>query len=72
MAMWNFNLLSATRTVEATMPFMLYRLAVCLGVAFAALIGAGTFIAFAAFSAKPGGAANVGALMGLGGLAFFR
>ena len=75
MAMWNFNLLSATRTVEATMPFMLYRLAVCLGVAFAALfaalIGAGTFIAFASFSAKPGGAANVGALMGLGGLAFF-
>jgi hypothetical protein len=74
-AMWNFNLLAATRTVEATMPFMLYRLAICLGVAFAclfaALIGAGTFIAFASFSAKQGGIANFGASMGLGALAFF-
>jgi hypothetical protein len=74
-AMWNFNLLAATRTVEATMPFMLYRLAVCLGVAFAslfaALIGAGTFIAFASFSAKQGGIASFGAITGLGVLAFF-
>jgi hypothetical protein len=74
-AMWNFNLLAATRTVEATMPFMLYRLAICLGVAFAslfaALIGAGTFIAFASFSAKQGGIANFGASIGLGVLAFF-
>ncbi len=73
--MWNFNLLAATRTVEATMPFMLYRLAVCLGVAFAALFaalaGAGTFIAFASFSARPGGMANFGALAGLCALAFF-
>jgi len=73
--MWNFNLLAATRTVEATMPFMLYRLAVCLGVAFAflfaALAGAGTFIAFASFSAKPGGIANFGAVAGMGALAFF-
>ncbi len=57
------------------MPFMLYRLAVCLGIAFAclfaALAGAGTFIAFASFSAKQGGMANFGALVGLVGLAYF-
>ena len=73
--MWKFNLLAATRTVEATMPFMIYRLAVCLGVAFAclfaALAGAGTFIAFASFSAKPGGMANVGAVFGLALLGYF-
>jgi len=72
--MWNFNLLAATRTVEAAMPFMLYRLAVCLGTAvaslLAALAGAGTLIAFASFSAKPGGMANVGAALGLGAFAF--
>jgi len=72
--MWNFNLLAATRTVEAAMPFMLYRLAVCLGVAagclFAALAGAGTFIAFASFSAKPGGVAGFGAALGLAAFGF--
>jgi len=72
--MWNFKLLAATRTVEATMPFMLYRLAVCLGTAaaslLAALIGAGTLIAFASFSAKPGGVASFGAALGLGAFAF--
>ncbi len=56
------------------MPFMLYRLAVCLSIAFAclfaALVGAGTFIAFASFSAKPGGMANVGAVAGLAALAY--
>jgi len=72
--MANINLLNATRTVEAAMPFVLYRLAVCLGTAlaclFAALFGAGTFIAFASFSAKPGGAAGFGALLGLAGIAY--
>ncbi len=67
--MWNFNLLAATRTVEAAMPFILYRLAVCLGIAvaslFAALAGAGTFIAFTSFSAKPGSVASFGAALGL-------
>ncbi len=72
--MWEFNLLAATRTVEAAMPFMLYRLAVCLGVAlacvFAAMVGAGTLIAFASFSSKPGSVAGLGAVLGLAGLAF--
>ncbi len=56
------------------MPFMLYRLVVCLGLAFAflfaALAGAGTLIAFASFSAKPGGMANSGAVVGMCALAF--
>jgi hypothetical protein len=72
--MWNFNLLAATRTVEAAMPFMLYRLIICLGTAFAsllaALVGAGSFIAFASFSAKPGSVANIGAALGLAAFAF--
>ena len=72
--MANINLLTATRSVEATMPFMLYRLAVCLGTAlaalFAALFGAGTFIAFASFSAKPGSVGNVGAVLGLAAFAY--
>lgn len=74
MTAMNLNLLSATRTVEATMPFILYRLAVCLGVAlaslFAALAGAGTFIAFASFSAKRGAVGDLGAALSLGALAF--
>lgn len=71
--MWNFNLLAATRAFEAAMPFMLYRLAVCLAVAFAsliaALVGAGTLIAFASFSSNPGKMGNFGAALGMG--AFF-
>ncbi len=73
-AMWDVNLLAATRTVEATMPFMLYRLGVCLGLALASLLaalaGAGTSIAFASFSAKPGSMAGLGAVLGLGAFAF--
>jgi hypothetical protein len=72
--MWNFNLLAATRTVEAAMPFMLYRLGICLAVAFAclfaALAGAGTFIAFASFSSKPSSVASFGAALGLAALLF--
>ncbi|MFM8333724.1 MAG: hypothetical protein ACKN9T_18775 [Candidatus Methylumidiphilus sp.] len=72
--MWNFNLLAATRTVEAAMPFLLYRMAVCLGLAvaslLAALAGAGTLIAFASFSSKPGSVGGLGALLGLAGLVY--
>lgn len=73
--MWDFNLLAATRTFEASMPFMLYRLGICLAVAaaclLAALAGAGTFIAFASFSAKPASVASLGAAAGLGGLGYW-
>jgi hypothetical protein len=66
-----FSLLSATRSIEATMSFVLYRLLVYLGLAavflVAALAGAGTLIAFASFSSKPGTVAGFGAWLGLAG-----
>lgn len=66
--MWDFNLLAATRSIEASMPFLLYRLmvylAVSLGYLFSALAGAGTAIAFASFSANPAASAGLGAVIG--------
>ena len=48
--MWDFNLLAATRTIETSMPFVVYRLLICLGAALgfllATLAGAGTFVGF--------------------------
>ena len=72
--MWDFNLLAATRTLESTMPFVLYRFMVYLGISlgylFAAVAGAGSFIAFASFSAKPTSMANFGAVLGFAGLGY--
>lgn len=72
--MWDFNLLAATRTFESITPFLLYRLTICLGVGLgcflATLAGAGTLVAFASFSANPGGMAGFGAALGLGGFLF--
>lgn len=69
-----FSLLSATRSIEATMSFVLYRFLVYLGLAgvylVAALAGAGTLIAFASFSSKPGTVAGFGAWLGLAGCAY--
>ena len=69
--MWDFNLLTATRSIEASMPFLLYRLVVYLGVSlaylFSALAGAGTAIAFASFSANPTALASLGAVIGFVG-----
>lgn len=66
--MWNFSLLAATRSIETSMPFVLYRfmifLAISLAFLFATLAGAGTMIAFASFSANPTALANLGALLG--------
>jgi hypothetical protein len=66
--MWDFSLLTATRSIEASMPFLLYRLMVYLGVSLgyllAALAGAGTAIAFASFSANPTAMASFGAVIG--------
>lgn len=66
--MFTLNVLSATRTIEKTMPFMLYRLLLCLGLGFtvllATLIGAGTVIAFASFAKNPSAMAGVGAGVG--------
>lgn len=67
--MAEFNLLAATRTIEKSMPFVLYRLLICggagLGYLLAALAGAGTLIGFASFSSNPGSMAPIGASIGL-------
>lgn len=69
-----FSLLSATRSIEATMSFVLYRFLVYLGLAgiylLAALAGAGTLMAFASFSSKPGTVAGFGAWLGLIGCGY--
>ncbi|MGI9212111.1 MAG: hypothetical protein ACR2HF_06525 [Methylococcaceae bacterium] len=66
--MFTLNVLSATRTIEKTMPFMLYRLLLCLGlgltILLATLISAGTIIAFASFAKNPSALAGVGAGLG--------
>ncbi len=67
--MFTLNVLAATRTIEKTMPFMLYRLLLCLGLGLtfllATLIGAGTVVAFSSFAKNPAAMAGLG-----GGLGF--
>lgn len=67
------DLLGATRTLEQTMPFMLYRLLLCLGLGLTflllALVGAGTLIAFGSFSKNPSALAGLGAATGFIGCA---
>jgi hypothetical protein len=76
--MLNLNLLAATRTIEKTMPFMLYRLLLCLGIGLAfllaALAGAGTVIGFSSFSRNPAAFAGIGAAAGFAacGFALYR
>lgn len=57
--MFRLDILAATRTLEKTMPFILYRLLLCLGVGLtfllATLIGAGTIIAFSALAKNSSG-----------------
>jgi hypothetical protein len=71
--MWDFSLLAATRSIETSMPFVLYRLLVYLGVGLAYLLGtlagAGTLIAFASFSANPIAVANFGGILSFIGIA---
>jgi len=72
--MKDFSLMAATRAIESAMPFVLYRLAIYLGLTLALLIGtlvgAGTFVAFASFSAKPAAFAGAGAVFGFLGVAY--
>lgn len=72
--MWDYSLLTATRSIETSMPFVLYRLLVYLGVSlaylFGALAGAGTLIAFASFVAKPSSVASFGAALGFCGCGY--
>jgi hypothetical protein len=66
--MFRLDILAATRTLEKTMPFILYRLLLCLGVGLtfllATLIGAGTIIAFSALAKNSSALAGVGASLG--------
>jgi hypothetical protein len=72
--MRDLNLLAATRTIEKSMPFVLYRLLVCLAVAFAYVFmtaaGAGTAIGLGSLSQNPTAFASAGALLGFIGCAF--
>lgn len=69
--MWSFDLLRATRSVEKTMPFVLYRwlifLAVAAGLLLSTLAGAGTAIGLSSLSSNPTLFANFGAIAGFCG-----
>jgi hypothetical protein len=70
----NFNLLAATRTIEKSMPFVLYRLLICLGAGlgylFATLSGAGIAIAAFSLGKNPGAMAPFGAALGFAAFGF--
>lgn len=72
--MWDFDLIAATRTLEKSMPFVLYRVLLCLGVGFgflfSTLVGAGTLIAFASLSKNASALGPVGAMLGFLGFAY--
>ncbi len=63
------SLLTATRLLEQTMPTTSRRIlvyaAITLGLVFAVLIGAGTFVGIASFSDDPGFWGRIGAVVGL-------
>jgi len=67
--MASLNLLETTRKVEITLPFVLYRLMICLTAAFAGLFfvlfGIGVTTPLNSLLAKSGGSANLGAFLGL-------
>ncbi|MGZ8217473.1 hypothetical protein [Methylomagnum sp.] len=66
--MSNFSLLAATRTIEKSMPFVLYRFAICFGVGLgfllATLAGAGTLIGFGSLAKNAIAIGPLGAALG--------
>lgn len=66
--MWDVNLLAAVRTIESTMPMVIYRflvsLAVGLAYMFSVLGGAGIGFAIGAYGNNPGPIASTGAFAG--------
>lgn len=72
--MSNFSLLAATRTIEKSMPFVLYRFAVCLGVGLgfllATLAGAGTLIGFGSLAKNAIAIGPFGAVLGFAGFGY--
>lgn len=66
--MWDVNLLAAVRTIEKTMPMVIYRflisLAVGLACMFSVLAGAGIGFAAGSYGKNPGDIASIGAFIG--------
>lgn len=66
--MSDFNLLAATRTLEQSMAFAVYRFLLCFGIGlgylFAALAGAGTVVGFASLAKNAGALGPWGAVLG--------
>ena len=72
--MSEFNLLAATRTLERSMPFVLYRFMVSFGIALgyllATLAGAGTLVGFASLGKNASTMGPFGAVLGFAAFAF--
>lgn len=72
--MSNFSLLAATRTIEKSMPFVLYRFAVCFGVGLgfllATLAGAGTLVGFGSLAKNAIAIGPFGAVLGFAGFGY--
>lgn len=72
--MSNFSLLAATRTIEKSMAFVLYRFALCfgtgLGFLFATLAGAGTFVGFGSLAKNASAFGPFGAVLGFAGFGY--
>lgn len=72
--MWDFDLMAAIRATEKSMAYVLYRLGLCLGVAFgylmATLGGAGTLVGFGSLEKNAISLGPVGAVIGFVAFAF--
>jgi len=73
-AMWDFDLMAAIRAIEKSMAYVLYRLGLCLGVAFgylmATLGGAGTLVGFGSLEKDAISLGPIGAAIGFIAFAF--
>lgn len=72
--MWDVNLLAAMRTIERTMPMVVYRFLISLAVGLAYILsvlsGAGIGFAAGSYGSNPGAVASVGAFVGFAACAF--
>lgn len=72
--MWDFDLMAAIRAIEKSMAYVLYRLGLCLGVAFGYLLatlgGAGTLVGFGSLEKNAISLGPIGAVIGFVAFAF--
>lgn len=72
--MWDFDLMAAIRAIEKSMAYVLYRLGLCLGVAFGYLLatlgGAGTLVGFGSLEKNAISLGPIGAIIGFIAFAF--